>query len=700
MNTSLIVDERVTNNHRARLAYIYVRQSTAGQVRHHQESTELQYRLVDRAKQFGWPKERVQVIDDDLGKSGTSSVSRFGFQHLIAEIGLGKAGIVLSLDASRLSRNNSDWHRLLELCTLFGVLIADGERIYDPRTYHDRLLLGLSGIMSEAELHQIQIRLHQGERQKATRGELRLPLPAGLMHGRGGEVILNPDEEVQERIRLVFSKFRQLLSAKAVMRYLRHAELALPVRPLHGPEPHEVVWRAADSARVLNILKNPAYAGAYVYGRRRQAPERRRAPGGRTPTTAIALEEWPICLHEAHPGYINWDEFVANQKRLADNLFRYEAKRPGAPRKGRALLQGIAVCGLCGRRMFLRYSGPNSDHPVYRCTTDHDQEGRPRCQEVRSLSVDAEIERLVLAALAPDQIALAFAALGQLDEEARVLDQQWSLKRERARYEADRARRQYDAVEPENRLVARSLEKVWEEKLRQVELVAQEHEQCRRERQPALTETHRKAILTLGDSLPRAWHATTTTSEERKRMLRLVIKEVILDQNRERGFVWFQINWQTGAVTDHRLQRRVQDYAQHADLAGLKQRIAELNSEQKIDAEIACALNNEDYISALGAPFSSGTIYILRKRWGIKTVKINGVADNPIRWPDGSYSVQGAAKILGISPVTVFVWLKKQRLPARQLAKGMPWQIDLSDQLIAEIRNHEPRNSRSQKEAL
>ena len=246
--------ERVTTAHRAKLAYVYIRQSSAGQVRHHQESTELQYRLVDRAAGLGWPRERITVIDDDLGKPGTSSAARRGFQRLIAEIGLGKAGLVLSLDASRLARNNRDWHQLLELCSIFGVLLADGERLYDPGAHHDRLLLGLSGLMSGAELHQIRLRLHQGERQKAARGDLRLPLPAGLAYGPGGEIVLNPDEEVQARLRLVFSTFQALQSAKAVMRELRRHGLTLPVRPLRGPAPHEVVWAPANSARVLHIV--------------------------------------------------------------------------------------------------------------------------------------------------------------------------------------------------------------------------------------------------------------------------------------------------------------------------------------------------------------------------------------------------------------------------------------------------------------
>ena len=365
-------DERVTTAHRAKLAYVYVRQSSLNQVKLHQESTALQYRLVDRAIALGWPHGRVQVIDEDLGKSGAGSVERRGFQKLIAEIGLGNAGLVVSLDASRLARNNRDWHQLLELCSVFAVLIADGERLYDPRAYHDRLLLGLSGIMSEAELHQIRMRLHQGERQKAARGELRLPLPGGLAYDRAGAIILHPDEEVQARLHLVFAKFRELQSARGVMRFLRANGLPLPVRPLLGPSPHEVIWREADSARVHNILHNPAYAGAYVYGRRQRDPSRSR-PGSVCGTVKVAVADWAVCLQAAHPGYIGWEEFMANQRRLADNINRYEAGHAGVPRKGSALLQGIAICGRCGRRMSLRYTGPNGDYPVYCCRSDRDQ---------------------------------------------------------------------------------------------------------------------------------------------------------------------------------------------------------------------------------------------------------------------------------------------------------------------------------------
>ena len=699
LTSTLSTDERITTAHRAKLAYVYVRQSSPGQVRHHQESTALQYRLTERAALFGWPRERVHVIDDDLGKSGTSSRDRQGFQTLIAEVGLGKAGLVMSLDASRLARNNRDWHQLLELCSLFGVLIADGERLYDPAAYHDRLLLGLSGIMSEAELHQIKIRLHQGERQKAARGELRLPLPAGLIHNRDGSVTFNPDEEVQERLRMVFAKFRELRSAKAVMRYLRRGNLLLPVRPLHGPAPHDVVWQPANSARVTQILKNPAYAGAYVYGRRRPDPLRRQPGSDRIGTVAVAPEDWSICLKDAHPAYLDWDEFMANRRQLADNLGRYDAGRPGAPRKGSALLQGIVSCGRCARRMCLRYSGPNGDYPVYVCVADNSSEGRPRCQEVRALAVDAEVERLILTALTPDRIALAVAALGEIEQETRAMERQWSLKRERARYDAERARRQYDTVEPENRLVARSLERAWEERLRRADQIEQEYNAWRREQAVSISESDRQEILALGEDLPRLWHAASTRSADRKYIVRLVIKEVTLDQKRRRGYVWIRVIWQTGAASEHWLQRCVQSYAQHADQDRLRQRIAELNGLQKMDGEIAAILNEEALRTAHGPPFSGNMIHCLRKRWRMPTVKINGKTANPPQWPDGSYSVQGAAAAIGITPQVIFDWLRRGWLTGRQLAKGMPWQISLSPEQALELRARVRRTTRSKREA-
>jgi DNA invertase Pin-like site-specific DNA recombinase len=696
MLTSLPSDDKISTVHRAKLAYVYVRQSSVGQIRHHQESTTLQYRLVDRALGLGWPRERVEVIDDDLGKSAAEAQQRYGFQRLIAEVGLGHAGLVLSYDASRLARNNSDWHQLLHLCSMFSVLIADSERLYDPALYHDRLLLGLSGIMSEAELHQIRMRLHQGERQKAARGELRIPLPAGLMQAPGGGIMLNPDAEVQARIRLVFDSFSGLGSAKAVVRYLLKADLALPVRPLRGPAPHAVVWRDANDARVRTILKNPAYAGAYVYGRRCAAPERR-GPGSAHPTRPVPREQWEVCIKDAHPGYIGWEEYMTISDRLADNVGNFRVGHRGAPRRGRALLQGIVLCGSCGRRMALNYSGDQSDFPVYRCRADRDLGTGQYCQEVRAPGIEAEVERLLLEALAPDQLALTLAALDEIDTDAHALDRQWALKRERAAYETERARRQYDAVEPENRLVARSLESIWEDKLRDAERVEQDYERWKAEQAIALSTEDRARIAALGVDLPQLWQAIGNA--ERKAMLRLVIDEVVVDQRRAKGMVWMRILWQTGAATEHWVMRHTHSYAEAAHAAQIERRVRELNAAGCMDAQIAAILNDEGLPNSRGGAFDNGTIHLLRRRWGIPTVKINGVDYNPRRWSDGSYSVQGAADALGITPQTVFKWLYKGRLQGRQLVKGQPWQIDLTDEQIGLLRPQVRRTNPSRRKA-
>jgi DNA invertase Pin-like site-specific DNA recombinase len=691
MITTDTVHPLITTTHRAKLAYVYVRQSSLSQVTRHGESTDLQYHLVDRAITLGWPRERVITIDDDLGKSGASAERRLGFQRLMAEIGLAHVGLVLSLDASRLARNNSDWYQLLELCSVFGALIADSERVYDPSTYHDRLLLGLSGMMSEAELHHLRQRLQAGERNKAERGELRLPLPVGLVRIVGNEVSFHPDEEVQARLRLVFAKFSELGTAKAVVRYLREAELPLPARPLRGPAPHPIIWQGARSSTVLGILKNPAYAGAYVYGRSTHDPTRRK-PG--RPATGIIhrpMTEWLVLLHDRYPAYIPWETFLANQAQLASNHNRYAQGMRGAPRKGQALLQGIAVCGRCAAHMGLYYSGNAGEFPVYKCLNAQREEGAARCQEVRALGLDAEIERLVLEALAPDKIELALAALEQLDQEDAALRQQWQLRVERAHYEAERARRQYDAVEPENRLVARTLEQQWEEKLRAQEQIERDAEAHLRQQRLLLTSEDRQAILALAQDLPALWYAPDTTPLERKQLLRLIVKEVILDQTRARGKVWFQINWQTGSITDHWLVRHVHAYPEHAELEALQERVRMLNGEQKLDAEIAVILNAEGFHTARGQPFTSHVLWVLRKRWNIPTVN---PSSNPARWPGGAYSIESAAVAIGVFPGTIYQWLHRDLIQGEQLAKGLPWKIHLTDEQIAALRARVARTRR------
>ena len=683
---------KVSTAHQAKLAYVYVRQSSLVQMIRHGESTDLQYHLVERAVQLGWPRDRIKIIDEDLGKSGSSAVGRSGFQHLISEIGLGRVGLVLSIDASRLARNNSDWYQLLELCSMFGSLIADSESLYDPRLYADRMLLGLSGMMSEAELYHLKRRLQAGAWNKAERGELRQPLPVGLVRLPDGNVIFHPDTEVQARIRLVFEKFKTLGTAKAVVRYLQQEGLPLPSRPLRGPAPHEVIWGRARSSAVLAILKNPAYTGVYVYGRTTHDPTRRK-PG--RPYTGIIqrpIDKWPIVLHNVYPAYISWDDFLANRAQLQANQNRYEEDKPGVPRKGQALLQGIVICGRCGARMRLHYSGPTGQFPVYVCNYAHSEYNAPRCQEVRGLGLDAEVERLILEALTPDRIKLALAALAELEREYATLGQQWEFRLERAQYEAQRAQRQYNAVEPENRLVARTLEKEWEDKLRTVEQTKQEYQVWQQQHRLELTATDQQDILNLGQDLPGLWQAETTTATDRKHIVRLVIKEVIVNQHRQRGQVWFQINWQTGAVTEHWYNRRVISYDEHADLEVLERRLRQLHAQQRMDKEIAAILNEEGFRTTKGGTFDVKTIWLLRQRWNLSSGKPHG--ECPLQWEDGTYSVEGVAELLGVHSSTVYKWLRQGKMSGHQVGKGLPWKISLTEEQIATWRDYVFQNRR------
>lgn len=682
---------KITTAHRAKLAYVYVRQSSLSQVTRHGESTALQYRLVDRAVALGWPRERVQVIDEDLGKSGTSAQQRLGFQQLSAEIGLGRVGLGISLDASRLARNNGDWHQLVELCALCGTLLADGEQLYDPRQYHDRLLLGLSGMRSEAELHHLKLRLQAGERLKAERGELRLPLPAGLERQRDGGVILTADEEVQARLRLVFDKFEELGSARAVLRYLQGQQLPLPTRPLRGPAPHELRWQPASTERVLAILHNPAYAGAYVYGRSTQDPQRRQADHPYSGIVRRPPAHWPVCLQGVYPAYISWEQYLRNQARLQANQNQYEADRHGVPRQGQALLQGLVCCGRCGARMRLRYSGSQGQYPVYECSLAKQRYNHPRCQEVRALQLDAAVEQQFLAAVEPDQLALALATLEPFEGEVRGLQRQWQLRLERARYEADRAQRQYHAVEPEHRLVARSLERHWEETLRAVEELEQAYQRWAAQQQMTLTDSDRQTILALGADLPAVWQADPTTNADRKRLVRLVIHRVMVDTKRLPGHIWYQIHWQTGATREHELPRKVLRYEDYCQRETVQRRVEQLHAVGRIDADLAATLNAEGFQTARGYAFTGGTVWLLRQRWQIPSAKENGNQDNPPQWADGTYSVVGVAEAVGVIPGTVYKWLQRGRLKGQQVATGMPWKIALTLPEIASLRDYVQR---------
>jgi DNA invertase Pin-like site-specific DNA recombinase len=686
MKTDSLTPSKITATHLAKLAYVYVRQSSLNQVRHHGESTTMQYQLVERAVALGWPRPRVHLVDDDLGKSAVSADQRQGFQFLMAEIGLGHVGLVMSLDASRLARNNSDWYRLIELCSMFGVLIADAEHLYDARLYHDRLLLGLSGMMSEAELHHLKVRLQAGARQKAERGALHHALPVGLLRQSDGTVILNPDAEVQARVRLIFAKFEDLGSAWAVRDYLAHQGLLVPSRPLHGPAPQRTVWSPARVSAILQILHNPAYAGAYMRGRYGTHAEPTSSGAPRRASFALGTEAGVVCLPNVYPAYISWETYLANGARLRANRTRWDTDSVGIPREGKALLQGIVWCGCCGRQMTVRYSGSRGQYPSYRCGMEAKEYGGPYCQEVRGLGLNAAVEQLVLEALAPERLALALNALDQLEREVDTLERQWHLRLERVRYEAQRAQRQYEEVDPANRLVARFLENQWEDKLRLVEQTEHDYETWKKANYTELTLKEREEILAIGEDLPRVWHAETTTLADRKHLLRLVIKAVRVDQKCQPGKVCFEITWQSGARTVHELDRLGLRYQDSNGSDRLKHRLHQLHAQRQSDAQVAQVLTTEGYRTAKGRPLGGKNVWYLRRLWGLSSEQTGEMAADGLRWSDNRYTVRGVAQAAGVSKSTVHRWLKQGRLKGDYLGSRKLWRIHLTTRQINRLR--------------
>ena len=458
----------------------------------------------------------------------------------------------------------------------------------------------------------------------------------GLERQRDGVVTLNPDEEVQARLRLIFAKFTELGSARAVRTYLAREQLRIPSRPVRGPAPHDTVWNPPRSSTIRRILHNPAYAGAYAYGQRvvdaaRQQPGRRRSG-----VVQMPLEQWAVCLQDVYPASMTWDTSLAHRARLQANRHWSGQGGPGVPREGQALLQGIAICGRCGRRMQRRYSGPQGDFPVYRCGLEAQDYGGAQCQEVRAPGVDQAVEALVLEALVPERIALALEALGQLEREMDALEHQWQLRLARARYAAQRAQRQYNAAEPAHRLVARTLESQWEAALRAVESTERDYETWTRDNRAHITAQEQQEILSIGEDLPRVWHAETTTNADRKHLLRFVVQEVIVDQKRLRGKVWLQINWQTGASSEHEIIRHAVSYREHSEGERVQERIGQLHAQRQTDRQIAEVLNTEGYCTTYGQRFRPQNIWYLRGKWGLPNIKESGLRPDRLRWDDGA----------------------------------------------------------------
>jgi DNA invertase Pin-like site-specific DNA recombinase len=656
---------------------VYIRQSSPGQVIKNVESRELQYEFTERALSLGWDREEVVVIDEDLGRRASEGGERSGFERLVAEVGLGHVGLVLGTEVSRLARRSADWYNLMDLCALTDTLIADRDGVYHPGEINARLLLGLKGNMAEAELHLIRGRLTAGRRHKAAKGTLRVLLPVGLDYGERDAVVLSPDESVRAALGEVFARFAGVSSARQVVLSLRADDLRLPRR---RPGSTRVTWAQATYRAVHEILVNPAYAGAFVFGRQRV--EKSLDETGRVVVhrRQLAREHWEVCIPEHHPGYIDWETYLSNQERLAANRRVPRGGAGGAPREGRALLAGLVRCGRCGRRMQVAYWGSSGKRPAYTCAYAATQLGVTPCQRIGGRRVDEVVLEAVFAALEPASLQMTAKALREVQAEHERDLHAFEAALERARYEAERACRQFDAVEPENRLVARSLETEWESRLAEVNRAEAALTDRRARRPLSLTAEEAAWLERAGADLRAVFEAPTTTMSERKQLLRTVLAEVIVTVNHETREAALTICFEGGAT----LQRTVPPprtgnvRATDEDTVELIRRLACHYN----DTRIAQILSRQGRTTATALRFTRERVKDLRHKHRIPA------APSPTADANDDATIMSlgeAERALGVSSVTLYRWLRQGFIAGTQLTPGGPWHLRVDDELRAKI---------------
>ena len=666
---------KITPNHLDRQAIVYLRQSSPAQVEHNRESTERQYALASKARELGWPEDRILVIDEDLGLSGSGAVARSGFARLTAEVALARVGLVLGLEVSRLARNNADWHRLVDLAGLTDTLIGDADGIYHPALINDRLLLGLKGTMSEAELHVLRARLNGGIRNKAQRGELRRGLPVGFVWGEAdGEVLLHPDEAVVTAIRTIFARFAETGSARRVWLWFRDAGHKLPLQmSAHA----EIRWVEASYHAIHQVLVNPVYAGAYVYGKTRTELTLDATGVRKKRIRHLPREEWQVLIKEHHVGYTDWQTYEANQRRIAKNTRPGPHSVGGAVREGSALLQGLASCGHCGRRLRTHYSGRNSA-PGYHCAGERLVEGRGRyCLNIGGVQIDEAVSRAFIAALEPAKIAATLAAAEQLEADREATLKHWRLGVERTSYAANLAERRYRAVDPDNRLVARGLERAWEESLAALEAAKAELARREQDRPRVLSAQERNRIAALGPDLAEVWNASTTTPRDRKELIGTLIEEVIITIEGDKSAAHLTLRWKGGALSEIDLVLPVKRQATvrtDEDTITLMRRL----TEHYPDTVIAGILNRQGRRTARGLRFDGNRVASLRTHWKIPCfVPKEDVA------PGELTNIKQAAAELGVVPSTIHRLLNDGIIAGEQLTPGAPWRIQLTNELKA-----------------
>jgi len=664
---------KVLPQHLERQAYVYIRQSSPRQVEQNLESQDLQYQLVQRAQNLGWPAEQIVVIDDDLGKSAITATDRQGFHSLVAAVGLGQVGLILVTAVSRLARNCSNWYQLLDLASVWATLISDTSGIYDPRHFDDRLLLGLKGAFSEAQWYTQRAQLYAALLNKARRGELATRLPVGLQRLEEGQVIFTPDQEVQQAIRLVFEQFEQQGSARAVLRYFRDHTLQVP-RYIHaGPKQGQTEWVKPSYQAIYWILKHPAYAGAYTYGKHHRV----HLPGTdrKVVTRSLPMDKWAVLIQDAFPAYISWEQYLRNQARLKENAMGGHWTK-GAPRSGEALLQGIVLCGRCGRPLHTRYERK----PAYACHQANQQYGEPYCQHFTAPHVDQAVVQLFLQALQPAHLQAALAAIEQIDTERQQLAAHWQQRLQRTRYEAQLAQRRYEQADPDNRLVAAELERLWEEKLQARRQLEQEWNQVQAQQAAPLSPAQQTMIRQLATDVPALWQAETTTPEQRKRLLRCLIADVTLDAFSKPGFSLIFIRWHTGTTTRTQAERPRQGLRTPTPVIN---RIRQLTQTHP-DEQIAAILNAEGHHTATGLSWTRTRIKLIRSRWRLPTA-CRATHTPPGPRGDGLFSTADTARQLDVAPTMIADWFRRGLIPGYQRRPGSPLWLRLNPDDLARL---------------
>jgi DNA invertase Pin-like site-specific DNA recombinase len=678
----MMMTTKIAEQHLSRVACIYIRQSTPGQVRFNQESTERQYNLKNKAQSLGWNPEKIRILDRDLGHSGAHTTNREDFKTLVSDVAMGQVGAIFSLEASRLARSNKDWHRLLEFCAITSTLVIDEDGCYDPAEFNDSLVLGMKGTFAQAELHIIRARLHGGKLNKARKGELKFPLPVGYVY-EGDKIALDSDQEVQGAVRTVFELFEREGSAFAVVRRFNELGLRFPRRSWGGAWDGKLIWGRLTHSRVIGMLANPTYAGTYVFGRYQSCKQI--SPTGEicTQVRRMPQDEWRVTIPDHHPGYVTQEQFLANRQRLEANRTNSEVLA-GPAREGLCLLQGLLLCGTCGRRLGVRYTGNGGIYPIYQCVWQHREALASRaCMSVPFKPLDDAIAERVVAAVTPLTIELALKALTSLEERDHAVGAQWRRRIERARYDADLAERRYEVVDPHNRLVASTLEQRWNDAAQRVLELEAEFADFQRQTLHTITAEQKRQILQLAGDFPRLWTAPTTEARDRKRMLRLLIKDIAVVKGPEHKQLQLQIRWQGGAteVVELRLPANRPDVVRYP--AAMVDKVRDLAGEHD-DEDIAALFNRDGLVSSTGKPFTDNMISWIRFKHRIP---------GPPR-PPGTFTVQQVCERYGVSMHVVYYWIERGHISAQQRKPGVPYAITITDTTDRALREWVATSSR------